>query len=95
MCDVTETFLDTEQKEDESANDHTNEFKFCEKSMKFTLKGSLMISETIKEDSDYDESDQSNFEEITNRQFDRFAAHCVIKNADEGKYESFINELKS
>ena len=31
----------------------------------------------------------------SHRQFDRFAAHCVIKNADRKKCESFINESKS
>ena len=89
------TFFNTRQKEDESVNDYTNRFKSHEKLMKFTLKGSLMIFEIIKEDSDFDEDDQSNFEEMTTRQFDRFAAHCVIKNADREKHESFVNELKS
>ena len=95
MCDVTETFLNARQKEDESVNDCTNRFKFHKKSMKFTLKGPLMILKIIEEDSDFDENDQSNFEEVTSRQFDRFAAYCVIENADREKHESFINELKS
>ena len=64
-CDVTKTFLDIGQKENESVNDHTNRFKFHEELMKFTLKGPSMIFKIIEKDSDFDEDNQSNFEEMT------------------------------
>ena len=98
ILDAMRTLINTRQKENESLQDYTKQFRTTREVLEMQMGGSIMFPIVLKATKGYDEfpitrEEQEKNKALQDQVFEQFLAYLYVENADQAKYGTILSGL--